>query len=121
MSGWKRILVGRQDRGPTVRLNFTGALPPARSLERSKEQDACRGGRRTGADREKPVIATIKHQYHPKRVPQPAVPEPRRHDHKNAEPSRSAPAVHPAHQAMIVRLDLEFDWIWFQTALPTVI
>src|ERR1700735_5521018 len=106
MSRWKRVLVGRQDRSPAVWLNFTGALPPASPLEGAEEQEARGGGRRTGANRQEPAIAAKEDEYHPERVPQPAVPEPRSHDHENAKPARRAPAVHSSHQAMIVRLDL---------------
>src|SRR6202034_776357 len=81
----------------------------AGALEGAEQKDPRDGGGSARPDGGEALLSTVDHQNQAECVPEPSIASPCGHDHQNAEPPRRAPAVHAAHQAVIVRIDLVPD------------
>src|SRR5208282_3278430 len=102
MARGKRILVRRQNRSPAVRLNFAGSFATAGALERAEQENPHHGAGSARPDCGEAMFSTVEQQDQAERVPEPSVASACRNDHENAEPSWRTPAVHAAHQPMVV-------------------
>src|SRR5579859_2740424 len=101
MTGGEGKPIGRQNFGPAVRFDLTGARTLAEALERFEYEYADDGGECSGGNGGKPLRSTENKKKDCGRVPDPTIAEARGGQHPITNPARRAPAIQAPHQAMI--------------------
>src|SRR5882724_6697874 len=103
---WKRELIRRQYLRPAVQLDLAGPETVAELFQCLENKNPCNRRGPGRADCRVPPWSAIKKEHDSESVPDPAVPHPGRGNHPDSKPARSAPAVHPPHQALIAEFDV---------------
>ncbi len=88
-----------------MRLDLAGTRALAEALKCFEDGDADDGGEGGARDGGKTLRAAEEKKQDCGGIPDPTVAEARGSDHPDANPTRRAPAIHAAHEAMIATLD----------------
>src|SRR5216684_4943051 len=106
VSGRKRESIGRQQRGPTMRLDFARSFSINDLFYSQEERERDRRRYQSRSYRSESSGAAKQQQKNSHRAPEPSVAGAGGQNHPDANPTGRPPAVQPPHQIMIARRDV---------------